>query len=786
MSYRLTIFNDRDDLQQILKTGMIHCEVVLCHRPAHIFRYVFCVHCRRFRSDSWVRIHSRTDPFVLTPRLSNLLSNSMHVFENDIRTEVELAWETGRLFARRRSLADEAVPNLPSLPPLFSQTLTPDLFRSECSNGVVDSFESRGTDERPDSESHVIERTMCCVEELVLEQCFARQQFDSARFMELLNELAHFDVVRQALFTKKQKRCLSLLFTSIMRKVFISLSMTRTQIDTITRLFKCSMLLLSEENSEVIQHVHTNYDSCVREALAKGLEKDTYIDDCFQQCTCFSLALDTALFGQEHIMVCTVRFVFEVNITQFPLFMAACDASTGEEMAAFVLTKLLEKRAAFSKLVSITTDGASNMIGNEQGLTACLCRLLRSRGILEAEQTAAIKNVWCFSHRLNLVTRDMRDAPGMADIFSLADWITSRRVAVSYRKFLRALDQTTRFRKIPTPSETRWLFYRDVINVVLDQLDQIVLFVSQTDQLFFRSPLTYSLSLPNSIKKVMSSPESSLRTRLLFAKYLFDVLGKENTAMQNKFSLFTDLWDCVCHLKRELSDCLEAFANNDFSRLGVVRLSPSEREMFTATIRSAITNMTVRFPCPSSSLNKRQAQNREACRKGFVDMRSVSLVNVSCPLRRLFDAFVFPDEFLRFSTIKEHLLFEFDGEIRLLCIVMSREKEAIMSSCTTHCPITDTPLENHTCRITLEHIFQHISHSDFPLLWKCLLEVRAINPTTVNCEQCFSCLKHSNHFNMKSINLCNLVGYRLTIRGNNAMTTEVTQNTMIELLEDEQ
>ena len=137
-------------------------------------------------------------------------------------------------------------------------------------------------------------------------------------------------------------------------------------------------------------------------------------------------------------------------------------------MAAFVLTKLLEKRAVFFKLTSLTTDGASNMIGNEQGLFACLIRQLKNRWLLPVEQADAIKNVWCFAHRLNLATRDMREMPGMAEVFSLADWITSRRVAVTYRKFLKAVDQTTRFRKIPTPSETRWLFYRDVVNIILD------------------------------------------------------------------------------------------------------------------------------------------------------------------------------------------------------------------------------------------------------------------------------------------------------------------------------
>ena len=70
--------------------------------------------------------------------------------------------------------------------------------------------------------------------------------------------------------------------------------------------------------------------------------------------------------------------------------------------------------------------------------------------------------------------------------------------------------------------------------------------------------------------------------------------------------------------------------------------------------------------------------------------------------------------------------------------------------------VPDTP-------ITLDDVLQHTVDSDFPQLWKCVLAVRAINPTTVSCERSFSSLKHSNHVNTKIENLCSIVGYRLSI-----------------------
>ena len=244
--------------------------------------------------------------------------------------------------------------------------------------------------------------------------------------------------------------------------------------------------------------------------------------------------------------------------------------------------------------------------------------------------------------------------------------------------------------------------------------------------------------------------------------------------MQGKFALFTDLWNGVCRLKEDLSTCHDAFVNNDFSRLGVPSLTPVEKESFIATFKAAITNLNVRFPCPSRSLNKRHARNRVACLDGSVDTYVVSQAFSSCPLRPLLDVYTFPNEFLLFSTIKQHLLFEYNGDVRRLCVAMIGMKEVILSSSGASATDRDNTTDNSIHQITLNDVFEHINPSEFPWLWKCVLEVRAINPTTVSCEQSFSCLKRSHRVNMRSENLCSLVDFRLMIRGNDMMTTQLT------------
>lgn len=423
------------------------------------------------------------NPFVLTSRLADLLTRSMHVFENDIRSEVDHIWENRKLFARNLLRGDTVLDSVPSTT-MESSNLQPlSSFSESAANLSVDaSPESVDLNGETTPDSLFDERVFLCVEELVLSHCFQANRFDSFRFIELIGHLKSFKQVGNIFLSSKKDKFLSNLITSVMRKVFVCLSMTRSQIDACSRLVKCVLLLISDNHTSVTQGIHSNYNSCVRDSLGMGEEKDLFLVDCFERCNCFSLALDTGLFGQEHIMTCTVRFVFETKILQFPLFMSLCYASSGEEMADFLMAKLMEKNATFSKLMSLTTDGASNMTGNERGLFVAFCRLLKCRGILNAELADSVCSVWCFAHRLNLVTRDMKEDPVMSDVFCLADWITSRRVAVSYRKFLKTRFPDMRFRKIPTPSETRWLFYRDAINAILSQFDQIDIFASQNDE----------------------------------------------------------------------------------------------------------------------------------------------------------------------------------------------------------------------------------------------------------------------------------------------------------------
>ena len=124
-----------------------------------------------------------------------------------------------------------------------------------------------------------------------------------------------------------------------------------------------------------------------------------------EQCLFFSISADTALFQKAHFISCITRFTFETVVYELPLFIKKCDDSSGEDLALFIFNNLKDKNAQFEKLPSLSTDGASNMVGRYNGMTTNFRRLVEQYCRANLLQSPITHLVGWFAHRLNLVTR---------------------------------------------------------------------------------------------------------------------------------------------------------------------------------------------------------------------------------------------------------------------------------------------------------------------------------------------------------------------------------------------
>ena len=102
--------------------------------------------------------------------------------------------------------------------------------------------------------------------------------------------------------------------------IVVLLSLTKNQADVLNGFLKAILLYVSDKNEEFARCIHAGYFSCLLESVRQSLEKVSLVRKCFQECQRFSVAVDTALFRQDHVLSCIARFVFEDRIEQFPLF----------------------------------------------------------------------------------------------------------------------------------------------------------------------------------------------------------------------------------------------------------------------------------------------------------------------------------------------------------------------------------------------------------------------------------------------------------------------------------
>ena len=235
----------------------------------------------------------------------------------------------------------------------------------------------------------------------------------------------------------------------------------------------------------------------------------------------------------------SVRFSFDTHLEQFPLFFTVCDASTGQDLAAFVFNRLKQMNAPLSKLVSLSTDGASCMIGQDNGMFSCFKRLVQQDiGPVNCD----INHVWCLAHRLNLVIRDFQNVENINSVFRFCDWVTQKRKAVAYKRFVREKYSDLRLKKIPKPSMTRWSFYKDVVSSLLTQVEQVEEFVMGDRDFISERTRLFSFHGGGTLSSQGFFTNHFIHCHFQFANTLLEKINCFNAILQEKYTLLPDTW----------------------------------------------------------------------------------------------------------------------------------------------------------------------------------------------------------------------------------------------------
>ena len=538
------------------------------------------------------------------------------------------------------------------------------------------------------------------------------------------------------------------------KKVFVMLGLTKKQMDTLNVFMKTILLLVSDASNDLCKHVHAGYLSCVRECEKRVDKRNVFVEECFRGCDWFSLALDSALFGQDHVLSCIGRFTFQDTMKQFPLFFSVCYASTGDEMASFVFERLKRMRAPFSKLSSIATDGANSMIGKRNGMIAHLKRLVQNE---TGNDDIFFNTIRCMSHRLNLVVKGFERVRHINNVLKFCNWFSSKRNAVAYRMWLCQAFPNTVFKKIPTPSETRWCFFREVIEALLAQRKEIDMFLCQDDDfLSFRATLWQSDETTCTYSDGVFFKNRFVRSHFRFALFILDRICQVNSLLQEQYMTVPFAWCLVKQLKHEFSHDMNNISTGDFCNWRYLeKMNQQQITSFKFILSELLLNMDIRFVCPSFSIDTRQARRNIDETTLQLSPSFLKSVQRQCPLFEQVGLFLFPDDLIKTRQINPLFISGKYPEVPL----MAREiidKEETIKTATLHSAVR-TCGGPQTIIFTLHDIFRVLQKNVFPGLWNLTKRMLSITPTSASCEQSFSCLKTRLHENMKKTTAFNFL-----------------------------
>ena len=179
----------------------------------------------------------------------------------------------------------------------------------------------------------------------------------------------------------------------------------------------------------------------------------------------------------------------------------------------------------------------------------------------------------------------------------------------------------------------------------------------------------------------------------------------------------------------------------------VCQLCDFERKSFLNIMERLLLNMEIRFPCPSSSIDRRQTRQTFNRTTNNVDQRFLQSVKTNCPLFLTVGIYLFPDDFIRHRKINQFFLSGNFPEIIMITTDIVNNQEAILERARRN--NIGPGRDNEFATITLLDVFQVVNPENYPFLWDITMNAVTIFPTTVSCEQQFSRLRNRLHENME-------------------------------------
>ncbi|KAK0137893.1 General transcription factor II-I repeat domain-containing protein 2 [Merluccius polli] len=259
----------------------------------------------------------------------------------------------------------------------------------------------------------------------------------------------------------------------------------------------------------------------------------------------FALAMDESNDVQDTaqllIFIRGVSASFEVS-EELAALKSLKGTTTGEDIFVQVCKTMEELGLAWSKLASITTDGAPSMVGTTRGLVGRLNSKFEERGLTPPLQ------VHCLIHQQALCCKVLKWASVMKVVVHCVNYI--RKNGLKHRQFQAFLSELeSAYEDVLYYTEIRWLSRGKVLHRFYDLLPEINTFLQSKGE------------------TVRELTEPEWKWNLAFLTDVTEMLNHLNVQLQGKGKLISDLYSHIRAFEVKLVLLVRQVEKLDFTHL---------------------------------------------------------------------------------------------------------------------------------------------------------------------------------------------------------------------------
>ena len=232
----------------------------------------------------------------------------------------------------------------------------------------------------------------------------------------------------------------------IIRYLFGCVSMTSSQMNLMNNIIETIL-----KHFKVPIKIQVSGNTCKRNWNLFLEYNKNLIVELNKKCDCYAFMIDETSSHNESIMLLIVNYMINNELVKKIVKLERFrDSTNSDNISKWIFDQIDEYKFDKQKIMGICTDGAASMI--------------KVTKIIQSQLNSKLVLIHCLAHRLNLIIKHTIEEYSYKFIEVIVQWFSSSNVQYLFLNYIKDEE----INKPPRNCPTRWMYYIDFINYILD------------------------------------------------------------------------------------------------------------------------------------------------------------------------------------------------------------------------------------------------------------------------------------------------------------------------------